>query len=104
MMRHTDEVEAQFQDRDLRVLVCPAAHEALCVAIRDEWLGDEEGFPVDAEDDQRDPLDLETAYLVSVIAANGFLSQPRADVEQRQRFWSHYLTELLPAAAAGEAV
>jgi hypothetical protein len=102
-MGHADDVDSEFDGQDFRVLVCRAAHGALCVALSDEWLGGEEGFPVDAEDDQLDPLDLETAYLASVVAANGFLDQPTADVKRRRRFWVRYLTEHLPAAVAAGA-
>jgi hypothetical protein len=108
LWRHAEEVEAELWDRthdtsDLRVVVCRAAHAALCVAIHDEWLGGEEGFPVDADDDRLDTCDLETAYLASAVAANGLLGQSKADVQRRRQFWDRYLTEFLPGAALAEA-
>jgi hypothetical protein len=86
----------------MRVLVIRAAHQALCVALWDEWLGGEEGFPVDADDDQLEPEDVETAYLASVVAANGFLKQRTADIGRRREFWSRYLGEIIPAAVAAD--
>lgn len=103
ILKHSDKVEGDWEDRDLRILVCHAADAALCVALHDEWLGGEDGFPVEAEDDQLDPLDLDAAYLASVVVAKGFLSQPTSDVEQRRRFWLRYLTEHIPAAIAGSS-
>jgi hypothetical protein len=107
VMEHADVVEAELWDRthdstDMRVLVCKAAHQAVCVALWDEWLGGEEGFPVDADDDQLEPEDLETAYLAAVVAANGFLQQPEAAIGRRRQFWSRYLGEIIPAAVAAE--
>jgi Immunity protein Imm5 len=108
VMQHADRVEAELWDRthdstDMRVLVCKAAHQALCVALWDEWLGGEEGFPVDAEDNQLDRCDYETAYLASVVAANGFLKQRAADTGRRREFWSRYLGEIIPGAVAAES-
>jgi hypothetical protein len=109
VMEHADRVEAELWDRahdssDMRVLVCKAAHQALCVTLRDEWLGSEEGFPADADDNELEPEDIETAYLASVVAAKGFLQQPEADVGRRREFWSRYLGEIIPAAVAAEPV
>src|SRR5262249_5724074 len=107
VMQHADAVEAELWDRthdstDMRVLVCRAAHAALRVALWDEWLGGEEGFPVGAEDNKLDPIDYETAYLAAGVAANGLLSQRGADIGLRRQFWSRYLGEIIPAAVAAE--
>lgn len=104
IMQHADAVEAEHWDRthDLRILTCRAAHAALRVALWDEWLEGEEGFPVDAEDDRLDPIDYETAYLVSVVVAGGYLRQSTADVGRRRAFWTRYLGEIIPAALVAE--
>jgi hypothetical protein len=102
ILQHADAVEAEHWDRthDFRIVTCRAAHQALCVALWDEWLEGEEGFPVDAEDDKLDPFDYETAYLVSVVVAGGYLLT--ADVGRRRAFWTRYLVEIIPAVLAAE--